>query len=65
MLWFLCNVEEHYVDNEQEAVDFINNKGRVQNTKAFLMPMAVTDTEQDCNVLSGSNSMFEFRYGYL
>jgi hypothetical protein len=49
------------VDNEQEAYEFINS-GAIKNTTAFLMPMTNNDVEQDCTGVTGSNSMFEFRY---
>lgn len=48
------------MDNEHEAIEFINNE--VKNTTAFLMEMTEDDEEQDCTILSGSNSMFELRY---
>jgi hypothetical protein len=53
--------ENHYIDNEQEAVDFLNNSGIVLNTTAFLMNVTSSDLEQNCTGVVGSNSMFEFR----
>lgn len=55
------NVENHFIDNEQEAVDFLNKAGVVLNTTAFLMQVTSHDEEQDCTGVTGSNSMFEFR----
>jgi len=55
------NSENHYIDNEQEAVDFLNNSGIVLNTTAFLMHVTSSDQEQNCSGVIGSNSMFEFR----
>jgi hypothetical protein len=52
-------VENHFVDNEQEAVDFINEY--MNNSTAFLMEMSVEDLEEDANTLSGSSLMHEFR----
>jgi len=60
-LSYLIIAEDHFVDNEQEALDFINS-GAVANTTAFLMPMSSNDEEQDCTALAGSNSYYEFRY---
>jgi hypothetical protein len=48
------------VDNEQEAMDFLNS-GAIKNTTAFLMQMSSSDEEQDCSAVYGSNSCFEFR----
>lgn len=53
-------LENHFVDNEQEAYEFLNS-GVVKNTTAFLMTMSSSDEEQDCAGIQGSNSMFEFR----
>lgn len=52
--------ENHFVDNEQEAMEFINS-GKIKNTTAYMMEMSEYDEEQDCSGLNGSNSMFEFR----
>jgi hypothetical protein len=59
-LLIFIHVEDHFVDNEQEAYEFINS-GAVKNTTAFLMPMSAEDVEQNCTGVQGSNSMFEFR----
>jgi hypothetical protein len=56
--------EDHHIDNEQKAVDFINQSGLILNTKAYLMHMTSNDEEQDCSGVKGSNSMFEFRFAH-
>lgn len=66
-LFFNCyyadgyHIEHNYIDNEVEAVNFLNS-GKVKNTTAFLMLMTNEDFEEDCSGVSGSNSLFEFRY---
>lgn len=51
--------DKNHVDDEHEAVEFINK--HVKNSKAFIMEVSAEETEQDCTVLAGSNSKHEFR----
>lgn len=51
----------HYVDNEEEAVSFLNS-GKLKHTKAFLMKMTMLDEETDVTGLTGSSNFFEYRY---
>ena len=48
-----------HVDDEVEAVDFINK--HVKNSKAFVMQMRPDEEEQDSTAVKGSNSMHEMR----
>lgn len=52
-------VEKHHVDNEHEAVAFINKK--VANSRAYFMNVHADDFEEDCSAVQGSSSMHEFR----
>ncbi len=58
---FIFSVENHFIDNEQEVLEFINSSGCVRHSTAFLMDMTSNDLEQDCTGVVGSSSMFEFR----
>lgn len=53
-------VDNHHVDDEEEAVQFINQN--TNNSTAFLMHVAVDELEQDCSKLVGSSTLHEFRY---
>ena len=50
---------DQHVDDEFEAVDFINQ--RVNNSKAFIMNVGPDEIEQDCSAILGSSSLYEFR----
>lgn len=52
--------DEHHIDDELEAVDFINQ--HIRNTTAFTMYVDADETEEDCTALHGSNSLHEMRY---
>lgn len=61
IVWInLCLPDNNHVDDEEEAVDFINN--HVKNSTAFIMNVDEEDLEQDCSAVQNSNSMHEFRY---
>lgn len=47
------------VDNEEEAVDFINKNMRA--TVAFQMTMTMLDEEEDVTAIPGTNKLYEFR----
>lgn len=53
-------IDEHHVDDEVEAVDYINHY--IRNTLAFTMYIGEDEEEEDCTAVRGSNSMHEFRY---
>lgn len=57
-----CTKAKHHVDDEHEAVRFINKK--VANSRAWFMNVDPDDVEENCSGVQGSNGMHEFRCVY-
>jgi hypothetical protein len=55
--------ENNHVDDENEAVEFINCK--IANSTAFKIIVHENDVEEDCSALQDSNSFYEFRCVHL
>lgn len=54
---FNINTDTHHVDDELEAVVYINQ--HIKNSKAFIMVVKHGETEQDCSALRGSSTYYE------
>lgn len=60
LFWCCCCADDCHVDDEDEAVEFINSN--INNANAFVMDVYTYENEQDCSAVPGSNSMHEFRW---